>query len=106
MTVNVEVIGTNDFNPVFDRPQYDTSLIEYDSLLMMNGVSPNVTVQTVHATDGDGTDTPAGQIEYRIASGNIVGGEMIFDIPIPIVSHIYCINIDGSTCIVSHIYCM
>lgn len=88
VTVNVEVIGTNDFNPVFDAPQYNATLIEYDSLLMVNGVAADSTVQTVHATDADGMDTPAGQIEYRIASGNILGGEMIFDIPTPIVSHI------------------
>ena len=69
-------------------PQYTASLREYHALEMTNGAAVNSTVQTVHATDGDGPDTPAGQIEYRIVSGNTINGEKIFDILIPSVSEL------------------
>lgn len=86
MTVNIEVIGSNDFNPEFDQIQYITSVREYDALLGVANVTSGTTVQTVHATDADGTATLAGQLEYRIASGNFFGTDKIFDIPIPSVS--------------------
>ena len=86
ITVVISLIGTNDHSPIFDMPQYTANLREYHALEMTNGAAVNSTVQTVHATDGDGEDTPAGHVEYRIVSGNTINGEKIFEILIPSVS--------------------
>lgn len=52
------------------------------------------TVAQVLATDLDSMDDPAGQIEYTITSGNQLG---IFDIPNPIVSYHFTLNIEPAT---------
>ena len=81
----VSVIETNDFNPVFDVDSYSANVAEFDALLATSSLSAGDVVATVHATDQDGMETAAGQIEYFIFSGNFLGNDQIFDIPIPSV---------------------
>lgn len=86
ITIDITLTGTNDHSPIFEPSQYNVTLMEYDSLNRISQVSSGSAIVTVSATDGDGTDTPAGQIEYRILSGNFLGGLQVFDISNPSVS--------------------
>ena len=68
--------------------------MEYNALTGA-GMAAGSTVAQVLATDLDSMNDPAGQIEYTITSGNQLG---IFDIPNPIVSYHFTLNI------VSHLH--
>ena len=76
---------------MFDSSIYLKSFQEFNSLTATPSVPPGSTVTIVHATDGDGLATPAGQLEYRIASGAVQLGVEMFSIPNPRVSHIFAI---------------
>ncbi len=84
-TLDISLTGTNDHSPIFEQPQYLAMLTELSDITgTMAAV--NTTVSTVHATDGDGLDSPSGLIEYVILTGNTLNGEVVFDILIPSVS--------------------
>lgn len=87
LTLTVSLTGTNDHSPIFDESQYQTMLTEWSDITG-SGVTVGATVATVHATDADQMDTPSGQIEYVILTGNTLNGMVIFDIPIPSVSQL------------------
>ena len=76
------MIEANDFSPVFVMDRYDATIQEHNDITGDNAGNDTV-VETVFATDDDGSNTAAGQIEYYITGGNERG---IFDIPNPSVS--------------------
>lgn len=87
--MTVSVIDSNDFSPVFAQGSYVTTVTENDDLSGTPGIAAGSTIATVSATDADGTETLAGQIEYSIASGHFLGNDQLFDIPLPNVSIFY-----------------
>ena len=70
-------------------PQYTAQITEHDAIRGVSGVQPGATVGTVSASDQDGLSSPAGQVEYEIASGHILGNEQLFNITDPTVSYYY-----------------
>lgn len=84
--VIVDVIGANDFSPVFDLPRYNVALQEYNSFTSTSSISSGDIIATVHATDRDGPATAAGALEYRITNGATQAGIELFSIPNPSVS--------------------
>ena len=79
---------SNDHNPIFTAPQYTAQITEYDAILDVSSVQPGAAVGTVSASDQDGMSSPAGQVEYEIASGHILGDEQLFNITDPAVSYL------------------
>ena len=77
---------SNDHNPIFSQVQYSVEVTEYDSIRDVNGRMPGSTIGTVSASDQDGLNSPAGQVEYAIVSGNLVNGVAVFNITDPTVS--------------------
>ena len=77
---------SNDHNPVFTMVQYTSQITEHDAITGVSGVQPGATVGVVSASDQDGLSSPAGQVEYEIASGHILGNEQLFNITDPTVS--------------------
>ena len=90
----VTVIINNIHRPRFNYSRYNATVMEYNALTGA-GMAAGSTVAQVLATDLDSMNDPAGQIEYTITSGNQLG---IFDIPNPIVSYHFTLNI------VSHLH--
>lgn len=90
MTFQIRVIvmieESNDHNPIFTMPQYFAQIREYDSITDTNGAVEGSAVGVVSATDQDGLSSPAGQVEYEIVSGHLLGDEEIFNISDPDVS--------------------
>lgn len=84
--VIIDIIGANDFSPMFDLPRYTVALQEYNSFTRTSLITPGDTIATVHATDRDGPATAAGTLEYRIANGATLLGVEMFSIPNPSVS--------------------
>ena len=82
ITVEITIIDVNEFNPVFSMDTYVGRVDEHNGITGDNAGNGTV-VETVIATDDDGPNTAAGQIEYYITGGNQLG---IFDIPDPNVS--------------------
>ena len=80
----VTVIDSNDFSPVFSQSRYTASISEFDEITGIPGIAPGSTIGSpVSATDADGTETLAGELEYAIASGHFLGTDQLFDIPLP-----------------------
>ena len=77
---------SNDHNPIFTMSQYTALITEYDAMRNVVGAQPGATVGVVSASDQDGLSSPAGQVEYEIVSGHILGGEEVFNITDPTVS--------------------
>lgn len=93
ITVIVTIEESNDHNPVFTMTQYMNQITEHNAITGISGAQPGAPVGTVSATDQDGTSSPAGQVEYVISSGHMLGNEQVFSIPDPTVSYtIYIIH--------------
>ena len=86
ITVILEIEESNDHNPIFTQAQYSVQLTEHDSILNVNGVMPGTTIGLVSASDQDGLTSLAGQVEYAVVSGNLLGGVAVFNITDPSVS--------------------
>ena len=86
---------SNDHNPIFTMPQYTAQITEYDAILGVSSVQPRAAVGTVSASDQDGRSSPAGQVEYEIASGHILGNEQLFNITDPAVSYLKLVIVCG-----------
>ena len=83
---------SNDHNPIFTAPQYTAQITEHDAILGISSVQPGAAVGTVSASDQDGLSSPAGQVEYEISSGHILGDEQLFNITDPTVSSLVSVQ--------------
>lgn len=90
---------SNDHNPIFTMPQYTAQITEYDAILDVSSVQPGAAVGTVSASDQDGRSSPAGQVEYEIASGHILGNEQLFNITDPAVSYLKLVIVSRILCL-------
>lgn len=84
--IDITIIEGNDNNPVFEFPTYTTDISEYNAIAMTSVHASGDVIITVRATDADGINTAAGMVEYRISSGAMQFGVVMFAIPNPSVS--------------------
>ena len=85
--VIIMIEESNDHNPIFTMPQYTALITEHDAIRDVSSVMPGAPLGTVSASDQDGLSSPAGQIEYEILSGHLLGDEQLFNITDPTVSY-------------------